>query len=187
MTTALVTGGTSGIGAAFARALAARGDDLVLVARDADRLDEMAAELATRHGVESRSIVADLGDRADVQRVASPAAVHRAAHRPAGQQRRIRPPVASSPTPTPRRTSTRIDVMMRAVLVLGAAAGRAMQERGRGAIINVASTAGFLTMGGYSAIKAWVTHLQREPGERAARHRRHRDRPVPGLGAHRIP
>jgi short-subunit dehydrogenase len=49
-----------------------------------------------------------------------------------------------------------IDVMVRAVLILGAAAGGAMKARGRGTIINVASTAGFVTMGGYSAIKAWV-------------------------------
>ena len=47
--------------------------------------------------------------------------------------------------------------MIRAVLMLGAAAGRTMKARGRGTIINVASTAGFVTMGGYSAIKAWVT------------------------------
>lgn len=50
-----------------------------------------------------------------------------------------------------------IDVMIRAVLILGAAAGRAMRARGHGAIINVSSTAGFVAMGGYSAIKAWVT------------------------------
>ena len=47
--------------------------------------------------------------------------------------------------------------MIRAVLISAAAAGRAMRERGSGKILNVSSTAGFLTMGAYSAIKAWVT------------------------------
>ena len=47
--------------------------------------------------------------------------------------------------------------MIRAVLILAAAAGRTMQARGTGMIINVSSTAGFVTMGLYSAIKAWVT------------------------------
>jgi uncharacterized protein len=50
-----------------------------------------------------------------------------------------------------------IDVMIRAVLMLSAAAGRAMRQRGAGMIINVSSTAGFVAMGGYSAIKSWVT------------------------------
>lgn len=47
--------------------------------------------------------------------------------------------------------------MCRAVLVLSGAAARGMLPRGRGAIVNVSSTAGFITMGNYSAIKAWVT------------------------------
>ena len=47
--------------------------------------------------------------------------------------------------------------MCRTVLVLGGAAGRAMRDRGAGTIINVSSTAGFVTMGSYSAVKAWVT------------------------------
>jgi len=50
-----------------------------------------------------------------------------------------------------------IDVMIRAVLVLAGAAGRAMRARGSGVIINVSSTASFISMGHYSAIKAWVT------------------------------
>jgi short-subunit dehydrogenase len=49
------------------------------------------------------------------------------------------------------------EVMCRTVLVLSGAAGRAMRARGHGAIVNVSSTAGFITMGSYSAIKAWVT------------------------------
>jgi short-subunit dehydrogenase len=49
-----------------------------------------------------------------------------------------------------------LDVMVRAVLVLGGAAARAMRERGSGAIVNVASINGQLTLSGYSAIKAWV-------------------------------
>ena len=79
------------------------------------------------------------------------------------------------------------EVMMRAVLVLGGAAGRAMRERGRGRIINVASTAAFVTMGSYSAIKAWVLSYSEGLVDRTRRHRRHGHRAVPGLGAHRVP
>lgn len=156
MATALITGGTSGIGAAFARALAARGDDLVLVARDADRLSETATDLKERYAVSVETIAADLAVRSDVVGIAERLA---SVERPidllvnnAGFAVRVRLTAADT---TPHEHA--IDVMIRAVLMLGAAAGRAMRQRGAGTIINVSSTAGFVAMGGYSAIKSWVT------------------------------
>lgn len=156
MATALITGGTSGIGAAFARALAARGDDLVLVARNQDRLAEMARELTDRYAVRVETISADLGFREDVVRVAE---------RLTSADQPVDLLVNNAGFGVPAKLTAEdtdlhehaIDVMIRAVLMLGAAAGRTMAARGAGAIINVSSTASFMTMGSYSAIKAWVT------------------------------
>lgn len=156
MTTALVTGGTSGIGLAFARALAARGDDLVLVARDPDRLAAAADGLRETYGVQVEILAADLAEREQVLRVAERL---ESAEQPidtlvnnAGFG--VRAKLLDVDT-TPHEQS--LDVMVRAVLILGAAAGRAMRARGSGTIINVSSTAGYVTMGSYSATKAWVT------------------------------
>jgi uncharacterized protein len=156
MATALITGGTSGIGAAFARALAARGDDLVLVARNGDRLAEMSTELKERYAVSVDTIVADLAVRSDVVGIAERLA---SIEQPidllvSNAGFGVRKKLTEADT-TPHEHA--IDVMIRAVLMLGAAAGRAMRQRGTGTIINVSSTAGFMTMGNYSAIKAWVT------------------------------
>jgi short-subunit dehydrogenase len=156
MATALITGGTSGIGAEFARQLAARGDDLVLVARNPDRLAEFATELKDHYRVGVETMVADLGVREEVQQVAD---------RLASPEQPIDILINNAGFGVPGRLAAEdtsaqeyaIDVMIKAVLILAARAGHAMRARGTGMIINVSSTAGFVTMGVYSAIKAWVT------------------------------
>ena len=65
---ALITGASSGIGAALARELASRGAKLILTARRRDRLDALAAELAAK-GTDTRIIVADLIDPAAPQQI----------------------------------------------------------------------------------------------------------------------
>jgi uncharacterized protein len=156
MATALVTGGTSGIGATFAAALARRGFDLVLVARDEERLARSADELAARHGIAVEVLSADLSDRADVavvaERIEDPARPIELLVNNAGFG--IHTPLLSRDLPAHDRA---FEVMCRTVLVLSAAAGRAMSSRGSGSIVNVSSTAGYMTMGAYSAVKAWVT------------------------------
>jgi short-subunit dehydrogenase len=153
---ALVTGGTSGIGATFARQLAARGDDIVLVARDRARLDEMAHELRGM-GREVEVLPADLSKRADVAKV-----VTRLEDTTKPIDLLVNNAGFGMHTKLSDADSTGHDVafevMVRAVRELGAAAARSMRARGAGRIINVSSTAGFIAMAsGYSAIKTWVT------------------------------
>ena len=155
-TRALITGGTSGIGAAFATELAARGTDLVLVARDTARLAGNAEELRRRYGVDVEVLAADLSERDQVLTVAERIAadddpidllVNNAGFGVHSQ--------LCVTDFTPHEVA--IDVMCRAVLILAGTAGRVLAERAnRGHIINVGSTAGYVTMGSYSATKAWV-------------------------------
>jgi short-subunit dehydrogenase len=154
--TALVTGPTSGIGRAFAHALAARGHDLVLVARDRRRLDEVAAEIRGRHSVEVEVLTADLCVRAEL------GAVER---RVADETRPIAVLVNNAGFGLRRGFSDNavddeqgmLDVLVVAVLRLSHAALGPMLGRGAGAVVNVSSVAGFLPNGTYSASKAWVT------------------------------
>jgi hypothetical protein len=156
MTTALVTGATAGIGWSFAKALAADGYDVVLVARDEARLHERAGELRGMHGVEAEVLVADLSDRAQLQRVADRLAsdddpvdllVNNAGFG-------LKTTFTGGELADEERM---FDVLCRAVLVTCHAAARAMRARGHGAVVNVSSMAGFLSSGTYSAAKSWVS------------------------------
>lgn len=153
--TAMVTGGTSGIGLEFARALAQRGCDLIIVARNRQRLDATAEELRNAFGVAVETIAADLTDHSDIdmlaRRLEDDSAPVDILVNNAGNG--IHTPLTTTDM---RVHEVAMDVMIRAVLLLGGAAGRAMRERGSGIIINVGSVAGLVAMGSYSAIKSWV-------------------------------
>jgi len=151
MTAALVTGATSGIGLEFARQLGARGHHLVLVAPEADRLEQTCAELTKTYGVKAEAVLADLSVRADVERVADRACdvdvlVNNAGF---GLEKWFLDNERAA-------EEALLDVLCRAVLVVSHAAGVAMRERGHGTIINVASAAGWVAGGTYSAAKSWV-------------------------------
>jgi len=159
--TALVTGATSGIGAAFARRLATDGHDLVLVARDSARLEETAQRLRERPGAQVEVLVADLATDAGQEAVAARLAD---AQRPVDLL--VNNAGVSLNTPFLRSTAEAearlLSLNVHAVMRLTLAALPGMVARERGAIVNVSSVAGFgAAMPGstYPASKAWVTNF----------------------------
>ncbi len=155
---ALVTGASSGIGETFARRLAARGDDLVLVARREDRLHALAAELAV-DGVDIEVVPADLSAEEGLVAVEE---------RLRSTERTVDLLVnnAGFGTNGPfaelavKRELEMIEVNVVALVRLTHAALGAMVARGAGAVVNVSSLASFQALpltATYAATKAFVT------------------------------
>lgn len=158
---ALVTGASSGIGAEFARLLAARGMHLVLAARRKDRLEQLAEELHTRHGTISDVVPCDLADPGGPDQLIS--AVER-------QGRTIEllvnnagyAVVSDIANTDPANVLRMLRVNIAALTQLTYQFLPGMLERGHGAIINLSSVAGLQPvayMGAYAASKAYVLHF----------------------------
>lgn len=155
--TALITGASSGIGKVYAQRLAARGYDLVIVARNKARLDELAQELAAGTGRTVDVLPADLGKAEDVAKVAAritdDAAITLLVNN------------AGSGTEGPMlgADSAKIDAMVQLNVValtrLAVAAVNAFATRGRGTLVNIASVVAIVPenfLGAYAATKAYV-------------------------------
>jgi short-subunit dehydrogenase len=146
MPTALITGATAGIGAAFARRLAADGFDLVLVARDEKRLAEAAEQLGGAE-VLAADLATDAGIAAVEERVRTTDLVINNAG--FGNQGTF----LDVPLDDELRM---LKVHCEAVLRITHAALPGQLARGQGGVINVASVAAFFSRGTYGASKAWV-------------------------------
>ncbi|HLR84326.1 MAG TPA: SDR family oxidoreductase [Nocardioidaceae bacterium] len=157
---ALITGATSGIGAEFAEQLAARGDDVVLVARDVARLKERCRHLEERYGVDASYLEADLSTREDTDRVAERLSDP---DRPIGMLVNnagygLLTKFADS---TVDDEQSNLDVLVTAPMRLAHAAIGPMLSRGHGRIVNIASVAAYTPRGTYGAHKAWLVSFSR--------------------------
>lgn len=154
MGTALITGATAGLGRGFAQALAAEGHDLVLVARNRERLAKAAGDLAQHYGVDVEIMSADLSSVTARKRVA--------ARLGAAMGIDILVNNAGFSTNQPfvagdyLAEKAQLDVMVTAPMQFCHAVLPGMVARRSGMIINVSSIAGWATEGTYSAAKAWL-------------------------------
>ena len=153
----VITGASAGIGEEFARQLAAAGFDLTLVARRVERLQALADELSTAHGIRAEAWPADLADETDVAALANRLAatgdlvllVNNAGFGTRGEFVEV----------ALERTLDMIRVHVLATVTLCRAAAPGMAARGGGAIINVSSIAAFFPSAGganYGATKAYL-------------------------------
>jgi uncharacterized protein len=159
--TALVTGASKGLGAAFAEALAQRGMNLVLVARSTDELKVLSTRLYAKYKVQRTVLSVDLADPSSPQRIAEELVrrdiqvdllINNAGFGLSG----------AFLSHEPKLKQAEIEVNVQSLVALTYHFGKAMSARGKGGIINVASNASFQPvpyMATYAATKAFVLHF----------------------------
>ena len=153
---ALVTGATAGIGESFTRLLAAKGFNLVLVARDEARLHERAAGLKENFGAESVVIVADLATEAGCAKVEDYIRTNEIEVLINNAGFGINKAFTMSDLAKEEEV---LKVLVRTPMRLMHVVLPAMKERNSGIVINVSSVAGFIAGGAYSASKSYLTVL----------------------------
>lgn len=159
---ALVTGASSGIGAIYADRLAARGYDLILVARRAERLEALCAQLSKAHGIKAEAIVADLTQDLDVARIETVLATRKDVQvlvNNAGVARLA--PAAQMPA---KDVLSQISLNITALTRLTQAALPSFVARNQGLIINIASVLAVHSLpisAVYSGTKAFVLQYSR--------------------------
>jgi short-subunit dehydrogenase len=152
--TALITGASAGIGASYAKQLAAAGSNLVLVARDITRLDTLASELKTNHNINVEVLQADLSDRAQLDKVCARAAQDDIELVVNNAGFGINSDFSTSQI---ELQSDLVNCMVIAPMRLTHSAIKSMEKFNRGYIINVSSVAAYMAGSTYCAAKSWLT------------------------------
>ncbi len=155
---ALITGATAGIGASFAELLAKKGHDLVIVARDLERLNQNASKWRENFGVEVEVLVADLSRDEDIRRIEL---------RLQNTSRPIEVLINNAGFGIKKSFLVSeisdeialLDVLVTAPMRLMHAILPIMKARNSGVVINVSSIAGWIAGGTYSAAKSYLTVL----------------------------
>lgn len=158
--TALVTGATSGIGEVYADRLARRGHDLVLVGRNVERLEALAARLATEYGVAVDIISADLGESAGLAAVESRLAADDSITLLVNSAGLVGGGPLSAGNVEDFGEMLAVNVV--ALTRLAAVAAKAFVARRKGAIVNLSSAMAFIdapSVAAYAASKAYVLNL----------------------------
>lgn len=156
----LITGASSGIGAVYADRFAARGHDLVLVGRHAERLEQVAARIRFTHGVGVEAIVSDLADPPDLERIADRISSDARIGILINNAGIAMPGNIADQSPVDVERLIAVNVM--AVARLAQAAAHRFAQQRSGSIVSISSVVGLMPEFGqaiYAASKSFVTTL----------------------------